>query len=99
MVELNILTGQCVGATGVVREAGSVLVVPAQEFRALLGRELDFGDFVLQTLFRRRRALERLQMGIHIVGSRFDRDAHRLREFAGRNRVLHDWLDIDDPRA
>ena len=24
MVELNILTGQCVGATGVVREAGSV---------------------------------------------------------------------------
>jgi thioredoxin reductase (NADPH) len=99
MVELNILTGQGVHATGVVREAGSVLVVPAQEFRALLGRELVFGDFVLQTLFRRRRALERLQMGIHIVGSRFDRDAHRLREFAARNRVLHDWLDIDEPRA
>jgi thioredoxin reductase (NADPH) len=99
MVELNILTGQGVHATGVVREAGSVLVVPAQEFRALLGRELVFGDFVLQTLFRRRRALERLQMGIHIVGSRFDRDAHRLREFAARNRVLHDWLDIDETRA
>ena len=99
MVELNILTGQRVHATGVVREAGSVLVVPAQEFRALLGRELVFGDFVLQTLFRRRRAIERLQMGIQIVGSRFDRDTHRLREFAARNRVLHDWLDIEDPRA
>src|SRR6516162_606666 len=40
MAELNILTGQRVHATGVVREAGSVLVVPAQEFRGLLVREL-----------------------------------------------------------
>ena len=99
MAEFNILTGQRVGATGVVREAGSLLVVPANEFRALLGRELVFGDFVLQTLFRRRKAIERLQMGIQIVGSRFDRNTHRLREFAARNRVLHDWLDPDEPRA
>jgi len=98
MAELNILTGQRVHATGVVREAGSILVVPADQFRALLGRELVFGDFVLQTLFRRRQAIERLRMGIQIVGSRFDRDTHRLREFAARNRVLHTWVDIDEPR-
>jgi CRP-like cAMP-binding protein len=48
MVELNILTGQRVHATGIVREAGAILFVAAQEFRALLGRELVFGDFVLQ---------------------------------------------------
>lgn len=99
MIEFNILTGERVGATGIVREAGSVLVVPADEFRALLGRELIFGDFVLQMLFRRRKALERLQLGIQIVGSRFDADTHRLREFASRNRLLHDWLDADEPRA
>ena len=96
MAELNILTGQRVGATGIVREAGSMLVVPADEFRALLGRDLGFGDFVLQTLLRRREALERLRLGIQIVGSRFDRDTHRLREFAARNRVLHDWVDPDE---
>lgn len=99
MIEFNILTGERVGATGIVREAGSVLVVPADDFRALLGRELIFGDFVLQMLFRRRKALERLQLGIQIVGSRFDADTHRLREFASRNRLLHDWLDADEPRA
>src|SRR5262249_34930898 len=93
MAELNILTGHPVHANGVVREAGSVLVVPADEFRTLLGRELVFGDFILQTLFRRRRAIEQLRTGIQIVGSRFDHDTHRLREFAARNRVLHDWLD------
>ena len=37
MVELNLFTGQPVGATGVGREAGSVLVVPAADFRALVG--------------------------------------------------------------
>ena len=99
MAELNVFTGQRVGATGVVREAGSVLVVPASKFRALVGSELSFGDFVLQTLFRRRRALERLRLGIRIVGSPFDRDTRRLREFAARNRVVHDWLDMEDPRA
>ena len=99
MVELNLFTGQPVGATGVVREAGSVLVVPAADFRALVGSELVFGDFVLQVLFRRRRALERLLLGIRIIGSRFDRETHRLREFAARNRVAHEWIDSDEPRA
>src|SRR5262249_43374602 len=75
------------------------LVVPAEAFRGLVGRELVFGDFVLQLLFRRRRALERLLLGIRIVGSRFDRDTHRLREFAARDRIPHEWIDGDDPRA
>jgi thioredoxin reductase (NADPH) len=59
MAELSILTGHRVHANGVVREAGSMLVVPAEDFRTLLGRELVFGDFILQTLFRRRLAIER----------------------------------------
>src|SRR5262249_16778840 len=89
MAEFNILPGEPVGATGIVREEGSLLVIPASEFRALLGREAVFGDFVLQTLFRRRKAIERLRLGIRILGSRFDRDTHRLREFVSRNRLLH----------
>jgi thioredoxin reductase (NADPH) len=99
MVELNLFTGEPVGATAVVVQEGSVLVVPSESFRALVGRELVFGDFVLQMLFRRRQALERLLVGIRIVGSRFDRDTHRLREFAARNRVAHEWLDSDEPRG
>ena len=99
MVELNLFTGQGTAATGIVREPGSVLAIPANEFRELVGRDLSFGDFVLQMLFRRRQALERLQLGIRIVGSRFDRATQRLREFAVRNRLLHEWVDVDDPRA
>src|SRR5215468_8952567 len=50
MADLSILTREPVHAAGVVKEPGSMLVVPAEEFRALLGRELAFGDFILQTL-------------------------------------------------
>lgn len=96
MVELNLFTGQGSEAEGIVREAGSVLAIEASEFRALVGRELEFGDFVLQTLFRRRQALERLALGVRIVGSRFDPDTQRLREFAIRNRLLFDWADVDE---
>jgi thioredoxin reductase (NADPH) len=99
MVELNLFTGQGTGATGIVREAGSILAVPGNEFRELVGRDLSFGDFVLQTLFRRRQALERLQLGVRIIGSRFDRATRRLREFAVRNRLLFEWVDADESRA
>jgi thioredoxin reductase (NADPH) len=93
MVELNLFTGQRVAATGIVREPGSVLVVAAEAFRGLLGRELEFGDFVFQMLFRRRQALARLPVGIQIVGPAADRDTLRLREFAARNRILAEWID------
>ena len=63
-----------VGATGIVREAGSLIAIPADEFRALLGSELVFGDLVLETLFRRRKAIEQFRLGIHMIGSRFDPD-------------------------
>src|SRR5262249_7027711 len=43
MVELNLFTGEGSGATGIVREAGSVLAIPASEFRELVGRDLTFG--------------------------------------------------------
>jgi thioredoxin reductase (NADPH) len=99
MAELNLFTGQGSEAAGIVREKGSVLAIPASEFRALVGRELEFGDFVLQTLFRRRQALERLALGVRIVGSRFDPDTQRLREFAIRNRLLFEWADVDDDRG
>ena len=55
MADLSILTGEPVQAHG-VEEAGSMLVVPMLRFHALLGRELVFGGFVLQTLFADRRS-------------------------------------------
>jgi thioredoxin reductase (NADPH) len=96
LAELRVLTGQRNGATGVVATAGSALFIPQGALRELIGRDLVFGGFILDTLFRRRHAIQRLVTGIQIIGSAFDRDTHRLREFATRNRLLHTWLDSDN---
>jgi hypothetical protein len=61
MVELNLFTGQPVGATGVGREAGSVLVVPAEIFRrwleaSSLSARKDPDDLPLQSGLGRRHA-------------------------------------------
>src|SRR5262249_52810880 len=93
LAELCVLTGQLTSATGAVTEAGSALFVPQAALRDLIGHDQVFGAFVLDLLLRRRHAIERLALGIQILGSRFDRDTHRLREFAIRNRLLHTWLD------
>jgi thioredoxin reductase (NADPH) len=36
---------------------------------------------------------------VRIVGSRFDPETQRLREFAIRNRLLFEWADVDDDRG
>ena len=33
--------------------------------------------------------------GIRVIGSRFSRDAQRLREFLRRNRMPYQWLDLE----
>src|SRR5262249_37292629 len=47
LAELNVLTGQRNGATGLVTEAGSALFVPQAAIRELIGRDLVFGGFIL----------------------------------------------------
>jgi thioredoxin reductase (NADPH) len=99
VAELNIFTGEPAAASAVVREAGSVLLIPVERFRELVGRELEFGDFVSQLLFRRRRELRRLRVGFYIIGPAGDKETVRLREFAARNRLLRQWIDPSDERA
>ncbi len=55
-----VLEGSVSVVVGSGDEAGSILAIPGADFRDLVGRHLTFGDFVLQTLFRRRQAPEHL---------------------------------------
>ena len=42
----------------------------------------------------------KLGAGLKIIGSRYSPDTRRLREFASRNRLPHDWIDVEnDPVA
>ena len=64
VAELNILTGERVFTTAVVKEPGSILVVPVDRLQALIGRDQDLGDLILQTVLRRRHWLFQARPGL-----------------------------------
>jgi thioredoxin reductase (NADPH) len=98
--ELNILTGERLFATAVVREAGSVLAVPVERLHEAIAQDQELSDLVVQTVLRRRQWLLQHRTGMQIVGSRSSPDARRLRDFAARNSLPHVWVDLDtDPAA
>jgi thioredoxin reductase (NADPH) len=94
--ELNLLTGERVFVSAIVREPGEILVVPAERLRELVAKDPVCGDLILRAFIIRRSILIGLRAGLRIVGSRHSPDTRRLREFAARNRLPHSWIDLEE---
>jgi thioredoxin reductase (NADPH) len=69
--------------------------VPADRLRELVTRDTTLGDVILRAFFLRRSVLIGLGAGFRIIGSRYDPDTRRIREFAARNRLPHHWQDLE----
>ncbi|MFF4127930.1 cyclic nucleotide-binding domain-containing protein [Microbispora rosea] len=93
--ELNVLTGQASFITAVEAEDGEVLAVPVDELRRLVAGDEILGDLVLRAYLIRRSMLIGLGAGFRIMGSRYSPACRRLREFAARNRLPHQWIDLE----
>jgi thioredoxin reductase (NADPH) len=94
--ELNLLTRETTYLTAIVREPGTVLAIPAEALRALVTEDEAFSGFLMRAFLLLRSFLVRSGAGLKIIGSRDSLDAIRLREFAARNRLPHDWIDIEE---
>jgi thioredoxin reductase (NADPH) len=98
--ELNMLTGQAMYLTGVVREGGEVLAIPRERLKEVVTEEQNLSDIILKAFLARRSYLMRTGVGLRIIGSRHSTDATRLREIAARNRLPHAWIELEeDPEA
>ena len=98
--ELNLLTGGPSFLTAGVREAGEVLVVPADRLRELVAEDAQLGDLILRAYLARRSLLIGLGAGFGSSARATRPDTRRLREFAARNRLPHRWMDLEeDPQA
>jgi thioredoxin reductase (NADPH) len=95
IAELNLLTGQRVYVSCVMTRAGSILRVPRAAVSSLIEADGGLGELLVQTMFRRREAFLLIGSGLQIVGSRYSPDTQRLREFATRNRLAYNWVDLD----
>src|ERR687894_805561 len=94
--ELNMLTGQAMYLTAVVRQGGEVLTIPRERLKEVVTEEPNLSDIILKAFLARRSYLMRAGVGLRIIGSRHSRDAARLREVAARNRVPHVWVELEE---
>ena len=98
--ELNMLTGQALYLSFVVRKRGEVLAIPRAQLKQVITEDPTLSDTILKTFLARRSIGMRAGVGLRIIGSRHSRDATRLREYATRNRLVHGWIEVgEDPKA
>ena len=93
--ELGDLEGQAAFYTAEVVEPGEVLVVPTDRVRSLVAHDPALSDLILCAYLLRRSLLIQEGTGFRIIGSCYDPDTLRLREFAARNRLPHKWIDLE----
>ena len=94
--EMNMLTGQAVYLTAVVRSKGEVLTISPENLKEVIAEEPTLSDIILKAFLTRRSVLMRAGTGLRIVGSHQSKEALRLREFAARNRLPHAWIDLEE---
>ena len=98
--ELSLLTEEVAYLSAVVTSPGSVLAITPDALRHLVTTDPGFSDFLLRAFLFLRSHLVSIGAGLKIVGSAYSPDALRLRRFAARNRIPHDWIDVEaDPIA
>jgi thioredoxin reductase (NADPH) len=98
--DLNMLTGQAIYLSAVVRKGGEVLAIPRGRLKEVVTEEPNLSDIILKAFLARRSWGMRTGLGLRMIGSRHSSDARRLREFAARNRLPHVWIELEeDPEA
>ena len=71
--DLNMLTGQAVSLSAMVREHGKILAIPPKELKEVAAEEPDLSDIILKAFLARRSWGMRTGLGLRIVGSRHSR--------------------------
>jgi thioredoxin reductase (NADPH) len=94
--EFGLLSGQRLYLSGVVRDEGEVIQVPVARLREIVAEDKTLSDLILGAFISRRAILIDIGVGIKLIGSRFSPDSRRLREFLARNRMPHQWIDLEE---
>ncbi|HEY6580584.1 MAG TPA: FAD-dependent oxidoreductase [Rubrobacter sp.] len=98
--DLNMLAGQPIYLSAVVRVGGEVLAISRERLKEVVTEEPNLSDIILKAFLARRAWSVRAGLGLRIIGSRHSSDATRLRGFATRNRLPHVWIELEeDPGA
>jgi thioredoxin reductase (NADPH) len=94
--DVDMLTGRPAVVSGIARTSCEAYEIAAAELRRILNDMPHLGDILLKAFLMRRQLLEESGFAaVRVVGSRYSRDTHRLREFLARNKVPFHWIDLE----
>jgi thioredoxin reductase (NADPH) len=92
----STLTGRAAVVEAVVDEEAEMIRILPDRLRRIVVEDTELSDLILRTFLARRSALIARGYGsIRVVGSRYSRDTHRIREFFVRNGQPHTFLDLE----
>jgi thioredoxin reductase (NADPH) len=93
--ELGMLEGQPALFSARMVEAGQIVAVPTAHLSDVAFRDSVLGETILRAYLIRRSRLIESGAGMRIIGSSYARDTRRLLDFATRNRLPHNWIDLE----
>lgn len=94
--DVDMLSGRGALVTARVAEDGRVLEMSTAELRSMVDGIPELGEIVVKAfLMRRTILLNEGFEGCKIIGSRFQPEAHTLRDFATRNAIPFRWIDLE----
>lgn len=99
--DVDMLSGRAALVSAKVIKPGKVLSLSAGALRQVVGDLPELSEKLLKAFLMRRVLLVKSGFeGMRIIGSRFNPDAHRIRDFANRNAIPFTWIDLEvDPQA
>ncbi len=92
----STLSGRAAVVQARADEDSEVLRIPPESFHRIVVEDSELSDLFLRTFLYRRSALIAGGYGsARVIGSRYSRDTHRIREFLTRNNQPHTFLDLE----
>ncbi len=73
-----------------------LLRLPHAKLKSLVVERSELSDMLMRTFLNRRTALVQHSLSSNrLIGSRYSKDTHRIREFLTRNQQPYEWVDIE----
>jgi thioredoxin reductase (NADPH) len=90
--DVDLLSGRPSAVSSYASGPADILEVSAIELRDVIRLDQELGSVILQAFLRRREILRNEgNHGVRIIGSPYDPETLKIREFLQRNRVLFHW--------
>src|ERR1700704_3600937 len=95
--DVGHLTGSPKLVSAIAQSDCEVYEISETTLRQILNQDPQLSDLILQAFIARRQLMRESGefTGLRVIGSRYSRDTHRIRDFLARNRVLFTFLDLE----